>query len=278
MRRVICALLGLAFAPSAFAGDFDVLRGMQPVGPGMFYNWAGFYVGGQVGYGNANGDFSNSTSSLIAYPLRDTELEGEFLPSAYPVLASGNDDRMSFGGFLGYNTQWQDLVLGVEANYNQSQYAITVQGSPIARIEPPDGNGNVWTVAFTGTGSVTNLDYGTLRARAGLEFGHFLPYGFAGVALGQANITLSTIGYAEANVPSSGPCSSFSSPPCYFISLDRTNVQTSLLYGLAVGGGMDVALTQNIFMRSEFEYDRFAPVSDIVLSVVSARAGLGLKF
>jgi len=278
MRWVICALFALAVAPSAYAGDFDILRGMQPVGPSNFYNWSGFYVGGQIGFGNATGDFSNATSSSIAYILRDTALEYEFSPSSYPVLRTANDDRMSFGGFVGYDTQWQDLVLGIEANYTQSQYSLNAPGTQIGRVEPVDSNGNVWTVIFNGNGSATNLDYGTLRARAGLALGNFLPYGFAGLALGQANITLSTTGHAEANIPSSGPCSSFNTPPCYYISLDNTTVQTSLLYGLAVGGGMDFALTHNIFVRSEFEYDRFAPVSDIVLSVISARAGVGLRF
>jgi outer membrane immunogenic protein len=278
MRWVVCALFVLALEPSAYAGDFDILRGMQPVGPGNFYNWTGFYFGGQIGAGSASADFSNATSGIVSEVLRETALESEFSPSSWTVLGTGNDHALMYGGFIGYNTQWQDLMLGIEANYNQSNFSLTAATTPIGRITPADSNGVNWTVAFTGAGSVTDFDYGTLRARAGWILGNFLPYGFVGLALGQADISVSSVGYAEGNPPTSGPCSSTNTPPCYLITWDKTNAQTSLLYGLAVGGGLDIAVTQNIFLRGEFEYDRFAPVSDIVISVASARVGAGLKF
>jgi len=43
MRSVICALALLALPTSAFAGDFDILRGPVSV------DWSGFYAGGQIG-------------------------------------------------------------------------------------------------------------------------------------------------------------------------------------------------------------------------------------
>ena len=48
MRWFICAVAVLAFAPSAFAQDFDVLRGSETVGPATFTKWSGFYFGGQI--------------------------------------------------------------------------------------------------------------------------------------------------------------------------------------------------------------------------------------
>jgi opacity protein-like surface antigen len=50
------------------------------------------------------------------------------------------------------------------------------------------------------------------------------------------------------------------------------------MYGFSVGGGIDVALTSNIFVRGELEYVRFAPIGDILVSVTTARLGAGLKF
>jgi opacity protein-like surface antigen len=278
MRWFICALVVLALPPRAFAGDFDILRGSQSVGPANFSNWSGFYAGGQVGYGDASGDFSRATASIVSDALRVTTLEDEFSPSSWSVLGNATQGAWSYGGFVGYNSQWQDLVLGVEANYNQSKYALTAPISPIGRITPADSDGNSWTVAFTGAGTVTDLDYGSLRARAGLVLGNFLPYGFAGVALGQATISVSSTGYAVANLPASGPCSSTNSPPCYLLEWNQTNSQNYLIYGFVVGGGLDVALTQNIFLRGEFEYAQFAPVSDVVLSVISGHVGAGIKF
>jgi opacity protein-like surface antigen len=48
------------------------------------------------------------------------------------------------------------------------------------------------TVSITGSGSVSNLDFLSLRARAGWALGDFLPYGFVGFALGRADIAVAT--------------------------------------------------------------------------------------
>ena len=45
-----------------------------------------------------------------------------------------------------------------------------------------------------------------------------------------------------------------------------------------VGGGLDWAITQNIFLRGEFEFVQFAPIANIVASIVSGRIGAGFKF
>jgi outer membrane immunogenic protein len=278
MRWFITVLSVLALPASAFAGDFDILRGMEPVGPANYQNWSGFYAGGQIGYGDASADFSRATAPIVSEALRVTTLEEEFSPSSWPVLGTNTDHKTMYGGFLGYNTQWQDVVLGVEGNYNVTQFAVVAPITPIGRITPADASGIPWTVNFTGSGSVQNIDYGTLRARAGYVLGNFLPYGFAGFAMGQAEFSVSSSGYAEGNAPASGPCSGANTPPCYLVTWNKTNGQTSLLYGFTVGGGLDVAVTPNIFLRGEFEYTQFAPVNDIVLWVASARAGVGVRF
>jgi opacity protein-like surface antigen len=255
-----------------------VLRGMQSVGPANFYNWSGFYVGGQIGYGDANGDFSSATSPLISYALRDTALESSFAPSGWPMLGTADNHRTLYGGFAGYNTQWQDLILGIEGNYAQSQYGLIAPSTPISRLTPADSNGNTWLVNMTSSGTVTNLNYGTLRGRAGVVLGNFLPYGFAGLAIGEAAMNISVYGAGEENPPTSGACSSSATPPCSLFAFSKTTAETAVLYGFAVGGGMDVAITRNIFVRAEFEYVRFAPIMNTVLAVESARVGAGLKF
>ncbi len=278
MRWVICALLVLVFPTSGLAADLELLRGSQPVGPPLFNNWSGLYVGGQVGYGASNGDFSNATHSIIAEALRLTTLEDQFSPSTWPVLGNAANRAMMYGGFIGYNSQWQDMIVGFEANFNHTQFALVAPASPIGRITPPDSNGIPWTVAFTGSGSVTDLNYATLRGRAGLILGNFLPYAFVGAAFGTANISVSAVGSAEGNAPASGPCLSTNSPPCYLVNFNKTNQQTSIVYGAAVGGGLDIAVTHNVFLRAELEYIRFAPVADIVLAVAAARVGAGVRF
>ena len=167
MRWMICVLTALTFASPAIAADLDlpILRGSEPVGPATFTNWSGFYVGGQIGYGSANADFSGATSSVISYALRETTLLSEFSPNSWPVLGTTTNGAIEYGGFVGYNSQWQDLVIGLEGNFSQSKSSLVAPITPIGRITPADSNGNAWTVAVTGSGSMTNLDYGTLRAR-----------------------------------------------------------------------------------------------------------------
>ena len=41
---------------------------------------------------------------------------------------------------------------------------------------------------------------------------------------------------------------------------------------------MDVAITPNIFVRGEYEYTRFAPTANVLVTVSSAHVGAGFKF
>ena len=52
----------------------------------------------------------------------------------------------------------------------------------------------------------------------------------------------------------------------------------ALLYGLSIGGGLEWALTPNVFLRSEVEYLQFASINGISVSLFTGRVGAGLKF
>ena len=284
MRRVIFALAALVFASPAFAADLDldILRGSQPVGPATFTRWSGFYLGGQIGYGDANTDFSSATQPLVAFSLRELALESDDSVSTWPVLGRGGSDAVGYGGFVGYNTQWQDLVLGLEGNYTHTALATTASVSPLVggagRIVT--AGSNQYSVNLTGTGQLTITDYASLRARGGWVLGNFLPYGFAGLAIGRGNYSVTTEVYGQQNsaTPAYFPCDP-TAPTCINYDYSNSAAQNgALLYGFSVGGGLDWALTQNIFLRGEFEYVQFAPIANIVASIISARVGAGLKF
>ncbi len=284
MRRVICALTVLALGSPAFAADLDldILRGSQPVGPATFTRWSGFYVGGQIGYGDANTDFSNATQPLVAFSLRETALESSDFVSTWPVLGSGSNDAVGYGGFVGYNTQWQDVVLGLEGNYTHTDFVTTASVSPLVggagRIV--SAGGSQYSVNLTGTGQLEITDYASLRARAGWVLGNFLPYGFAGLVIGRENYSVTTEVYGQQNSasPAFFPCDP-AAPTCIGYDFSNSAGQNgALLYGFSIGGGLDWALTQNIFLRGEFEYVQFAPIANIVASITSARLGAGFKF
>ena len=143
MRWVISVLAVLATASTACAADLDVdvLRGSQPVGPATFTRWSGFYFGGQIGFSDANADFSGATAPLVHYSLRESTLENDDSVSTWPVLGSGGSDAIGYGGFVGYNTQWQDVVLGLEGNYTHTaSVAISAASTPISRMVTAGGN------------------------------------------------------------------------------------------------------------------------------------------
>jgi outer membrane immunogenic protein len=288
MRWVFCSLFALTLASPAVAADFeipppapvtdyDVLRGPVPVGPATFTRWSGFYVGGQIGLSTGAADFSGATQSLIAFSLRETLLETDQMPSQWPVLGSASAITTGYGGFVGYNTQWQDLILGMEANFNRANFTLHASTSPIARTVS-DTSGTAYAVDINGTGSMVGQGFTTLRARAGWVAGNFLPYGFFGFALGVANTAVSTTVSGEQYTSGTiGICSALK--PCTpFTFTNASGTNNQVLYGFTAGAGVDVAVTTNIFLRAEFEWDQFHPPPGFLATVASGRVGAGFKF
>jgi outer membrane immunogenic protein len=263
---------------SPVANEFDVLA--PPYRPlTRLMDWGGFYVGGQFSYSDASADFTNSTQTPIAYSLRELVLESEFAPSNWPLLGAASHGAVGYGGFVGYNFPYAQVVFGLEANYDQASLSVVAPNTPIARLVGPASNGDTYLVNITGTGSVTDLNFGTLRARAGWNFGNFLPYVFGGLAIGQANVNISETTSGQQNPPAVGPCSGASTPPCTPFSFTGTAGRNSeWLYGAAGGVGLDVAVTRRIFLRAEYEYVHFTPVATVPIDINTIRVGAGIRF
>ena len=296
LRRLLpaFALMSGLLSP-ALAADYDlpILRGSsQPVapiapvttvGPATFTRWSGFYLGGQFGYNEANANFADATQPLVHFSLRELALENVDTPSQWAVLGRGSGSAFNGGGFVGYNTQWQDLIIGVEGNYTRTNLVTNAPTTPIGRVT--SAGGASYSVFLSGAGSLDLTDYATLRARAGWILGDFLPYGFAGFAVGRASYSVTTLVSGQQSTATGGP--PFPNPDgtctpsatCINYSYSNSDGQNgALLYGLSVGVGLDWAMTQNIFLRSEFEFIQFAPLANINVSIVGARVGGGLKF
>jgi outer membrane immunogenic protein len=286
MHRLLVALCLTGLLSPAFAADLDVLRGSEEVpalavGNPTFTRWSGFYFGGDVSYNYSQADFSRATQPLLAFSLRDTTLEQEVTPSSIPILGKGGIDAFGGGGFLGYNTQWQDLIVGVEATYAHANLNTTASSSPIGRIFPSVNN----QVLLNANGNLDLTDYASARFRAGYVVGNLLPYGFIGFVVGRASYNVST----TADVTQS---TSTTSTPDYSCAGTRTATPTcqdfffsnsagrsnAFLYGGSIGAGLDWAITSHFFLRGEFEYILFTPLSSIDVSIINARVGAGFKF
>lgn len=110
--------------------------------------------------------------------------------------------------------------------------------------------------------------------------GNFLPYGFVGLAIGSGNYSVTTQVYGQQNSasPAYFPCSSALSTCVDYNYSNSAGQNGALLYGLAAGGGLEWAITSNVFLRGDAEFIQFVPINNISVYIVSARMGVGLKF
>src|ERR1700736_5069172 len=106
-----------AGAPAADMPDLPILRGAFTERP-TTVNWEGYYIGGQGGYGSSDENFSGSTRTMMAAVLSNTTIESEMqVPRLNLGLGKTSARTSAFGGFAGYNSQWEDVVLGLEVSY-----------------------------------------------------------------------------------------------------------------------------------------------------------------
>src|SRR5205823_4405610 len=139
-----------------------------------FRNWGGFYAGGELGWGSAHFDFRNTTQSLIAFMLRETTLENEQHPSRWQVLGMKDNGSTSIGGFIGYNMQFDDAVIGLDFHYSKTSFSATAPAFPIGRVVPAGSNSD--DVTLNGSAKMSISDWGAIRARGGWVFGNIMPY------------------------------------------------------------------------------------------------------
>lgn len=269
MRKLLVAGMLFGAVQGAQAADLPILRGALPdsYGPRVV-NWEGVYIGGHAAVGESDMNFTGATRDVAAHLLANTAIENAAGVSSWPVGSKASSRGDGFGGFIGYNSQWEDVVLGVEVNYLHGKFG----GSQTEEMGRSfvDGQGYSDNVNYASTATVRLNDIGTFRARAGYAFGSFLPYMFGGLALGQADI-IRTVGIT-------GSQSKAGAVPSYIpLNLNLTEGKYShLVYGYSAGLGVDVNLIGGLFLRAEWEYMRFAGPIDTAVNTV--RAGLGYKF
>jgi outer membrane immunogenic protein len=263
---------------SDYAGQPAVQPRYVPGVP-IYYRWQGLYAGGHVGYSNAGADFRNSTPALNFLPFNDLVLSR--FAGWTPALSKVENNKAIFGGFVGYNFQMNELVLSAEANYNYGGFEPSISDSITRTFADdtgaPAGHHYLYTATLTAGPSARLHDFGTLRARAGFVFDRFLPYAFAGLALGRVDVSRSaTLTYLRRDIPDA-PL--LAEQPFAFGPVTKAVGKESVVaYGYAVGFGLEAAVARNVFLRGEWEYVQFIPVEDYKIRLNTFRVGLGVKF
>lgn len=142
---VLAAIIFVGAAGGALAADIAPSRPVKaPVSAPAQYNWTGFYIGGNVGYGWARATITDSVDSL------SEDLSG--------VIG---------GGLVGFNWQSGMFVGGIEADYQWSDQKVSQTGVILG-------------IPVTATDRISA--FATVRGRAGVAIDNVYIYGTGGYA------------------------------------------------------------------------------------------------
>ena len=259
MRRFLLVAMMFGAVTGARAADMpDFLRGSLPASSAPTRNWDGWYAGGQVGQTWINTDFGGSVASLTNSIFRNTTLQGP--TSQFNLLGRVNAQSSGFGAFVGRNYQFDDVVVGVEANYTYwSGLTTTTSGSlgPIQVAQPtlvlPAGASAADGVTLNGSASLKLKDEMTFRGRAGWATGDFLPYAFGGLAVGRMDVSRTVTSSVNRTINfANGASTTFALPQ---FSQTATDAKTdAYVAGWTAGLGLEYMLWNCVFVRGEWEY------------------------
>jgi outer membrane immunogenic protein len=188
-------------AGSAFAADLPSRKEAPvyvppPPPPPM---WTGFYAGLNIGGGwDAGGGQSGSSAyydpnySIGAVPLHNAAVGPNlfFLPNGNTL---GSEGGVVGGAQIGYNYQFNQFVLGAEADFQGTSLSSGGNNSALTLFPTPYsyyGSANSYLTPLGAvTGANINLSwFGTVRGRVGFLFTPtLLVYGTGGFAYGQVD-------------------------------------------------------------------------------------------
>ena len=285
IRSIVPALAATALATSllaapALAADYPVLRGSQiedVPAPPTNINWAGFYFGGGAGSSETKFQPGTGLQNLADFAFRNTLLGAQFnMGSLVNNLPDKRDSGVTYFGFVGYNWAFGDVILGFEADYTRSGHEY-ILGDYISR-RAVTSNGTVNDFSLTTRQGAKLDDYATARMRLGWTYGNFMPYATIGGAVGRFNTT-STI-LATNDITQSNPVTGAleQGPAAGYPLVVGGSKKNVYGFGLAIGGGLEWALTDNLILRGEYQLIRFADVEGTTTTVNTARAAAAVKF
>lgn len=256
------------------------LRGSMPAYEASGPNWGGIYVGAFGGVGAMNLGTNAAAKNFVTQELSGAA----FADGSSQATAISNMMHLSpisasprvFGGFIGYQAQFEDAVVGIEADYTNlsGQRGGEVYYTPPASLQIASTGALDSITPRVGMAAYMH-DYWTIRGRAGWAIGRFMPYLTGGFALARGS---SAVGYQAS---------------CSRIMTDTTAVTTPCVggrattgaestnrmgYGMVGGAGMEGLITDNIFARLEYQYLYVPAMAGVPVTLHSVRAGIAVKY
>jgi outer membrane immunogenic protein len=292
MRRLSGAVILIASVSGALAQEYELptLRGsepivMEPVAAAVVRPpWGGFYAGGQVSHSSATVNFGRGVGDLAGFLVRNSVLEAPV--SSWTTLPQSSTSSNGFGVFFGYNSRWEELVLGWEVNYTHTSLRTGANDS-LALLYAndagaPTGHHFVYDVGVSGSASVRVTDLLTFRGRAGWTAGNFLPYAFIAPGFARIDVARSATvawirtDYPDATTPPTPPITPI---PTAFGGGTNSDVKNGGYYFVYAGGlGVDIEIMPRAFLRFEWENLQIPNVKSMSVGINSLRAGGALRF
>lgn len=256
------------------------LRGSMPAYEPTGPNWGGVYVGAFGGVGamnlGTNGAAQNFVNQqLSGWAFADGTSQATAI-SNIMLLNPVNASPRVFGGFIGYQAQFEDAVIGIEADYTNlsgPRGGATVYTPPASLLI----SGDAYQDRITPTVGVSAYmhDYWTVRGRAGWAVGRFMPYMTAGLAIARGSSAMSY----QASCTRIGADTVSGSTTCSggraAVVAESTN---RIGFGLVGGAGMEALITDNLFARVEYQYLRVPAMAGVPVTLHSVRAGIAVKY
>ena len=211
------------------------------------HNWTGPYAGLQIGMGvgDNRGTFSYATpDGFFGTP--------SFVTNAYGVLA---------GAHLGYNQQFDEWVVGLEASADITDVNKREQLGWSAPVQYDPNTFLPFCPTYSCGGSIdaniSSYFQGSLRARAGHAWNRLLVYGTGGLAFGAFNVLSSAGGQDQFG-------------NFYYASAPGRSLW---LTGWTGGVGAEYAITPRWSARAEWRYTDFGHIAEASTSSSIAVGG-----
>lgn len=227
---VFAAVAGIVMVGPCAASAADLpaptySKAPAPAVMAAVYDWNGFYVGANVGYGWATDATALGSTLPLVAPGFITLLNSANAAATKPAGVIG-------GGEVGYNWQRGQVLAGLEAD---------ISGTDIHASN--DFSGPVGVTRFVH--SDERLGWlATLRGRLGfLPVQQLLLYATGGLAVGQVKTNSSLTTTVPNNVPACVAAN---------VGLCMGSSDTSTKTGWTVGAGAEYALTANWTVKAEY--------------------------
>ena len=215
LKRLLLASTAVAaLGSTALAADLPSRRAPAPFVAVPVFTWTGFYIGGNAGYAFSDDNRVRTTGQVFA-PNQLAVDSG-----ARPGNVQLNQDGFTAGGQIGYNLQFGNFVVGLEADAAYTDLQRTRTVTTFAPAVP----GGAGPLVRDNTFRQDLAFLGTVRGRIGYAFDRVLFYGTGGFAYGDVDY--------RANFTGAVP------PAVVQFTGRRTLIET----GWAAGGGVEYAI------------------------------------